>query len=84
MAGMIDAACATTSQCASGLSCADSVCCNTACTDPLVRCNLPGQVGTCANAAASAPTLTPWGLIVAALLLTGVAGFALRYRMRGR
>jgi hypothetical protein len=35
--------------------------CNTACTGPLMRCNLPGQVGTCASAAASAPTLTPWG-----------------------
>jgi hypothetical protein len=50
----------------------------------LMRCNLPGQVGTCASAAAAAPTLTPWGLLVAALLLSGVAAFALRYRMRGR
>jgi hypothetical protein len=50
----------------------------------LMRCNLAGQVGTCASAVASAPTLTPWGLLVAALLLTGVAAFALRYRMRGR
>ena len=32
--------------------------------------------------AAPAPTLTPWGMMVAALLLTGVAAFALRYRMR--
>ena len=76
-------ACATSSQCATGF-CADSVCCDTACSDPLMRCNLPGQVGTCASAAAAAPTLTPWGLIFAALLLTGVAAFALRYRMRGR
>jgi hypothetical protein len=50
----------------------------------LMRCNLAGQVGTCSSDAASAPTLTPWGLIVAALLLSGVAAFALRYRMRGR
>jgi hypothetical protein len=50
----------------------------------LMRCNLPGQVGTCASDAASAPTLTPWGLIFAALLLSGVAAFALRYRMRSR
>jgi hypothetical protein len=49
-----------------------------------MRCNLAGQVGTCASAAASAPTLTPWGLIFAALLMTGVAAFALRYRVRGR
>ena len=77
-------ACATTSQCASGLSCADSVCCNTACTDPLMRCNLAGQVGTCASAAASAPTLTPWGLLGASLVLAGIAGMALRRRMRSR
>jgi len=49
-----------------------------------MRCNLPEQVGTCANAAASAPALTPWGLLIAALVLTGVAGFVLRHRMRGR
>jgi hypothetical protein len=37
------------------------------------------------NPPISAPTLTPWGLIIAALLLSGVAAFALRYRrMRGR
>jgi hypothetical protein len=69
--------------CASG-NCVDGICCDTACTGPLMRCNLAGQLGTCASAAASAPTLTPWGLIVAALLLAGVAAFALRYRMRGR
>jgi hypothetical protein len=47
-----------------------------------MRCNLPGQVGTCASAAAAAPApaLTRPGLLVAALLLTGVAAFALRYR----
>jgi hypothetical protein len=49
-----------------------------------MRCNLAGQVGTCASAAAAAPTLTPWGLIVAAILLMSVAAFALRYRIRGR
>jgi hypothetical protein len=58
------------------------VCCNTACTDPLMRCNLPGQVGTCASAAASAPTLTPWGLLGASLVLAGIAGLALRRGMR--
>jgi hypothetical protein len=47
-----------------------------------MRCNLPGQVGTCASDAASAPTLTPWGLLIAGVLLTGVAAFALRYRIR--
>jgi hypothetical protein len=75
--------CTTPSQCVTGF-CANGVCCDTACTDPLMRCNLAGQVGTCASDTASAPTLTPWGLMLAALLLTGVAAFALRYRMRGR
>jgi hypothetical protein len=50
----------------------------------LMRCNLAGQVGTCASAAASAPTLTPWGLLGAALVLAGIAGVALRRRMRSR
>jgi len=76
-------ACATPSQCGTGF-CANGVCCDTACTDPLMRCNLPGQLGTCASAAASAPTLTPSGLLIGALLLTGVAAFALRHRMRSR
>jgi hypothetical protein len=69
--------------CASG-NCANSVCCNTACTDPLMRCNLPGQVGTCASAAAAAPTLTPWGLLGASLVLARIAGVALRRRMWSR
>jgi hypothetical protein len=49
-----------------------------------MRCNLAGQAGTCASTAADAPTLTLWGLLTASILLTGVAGFALRRRMRGR
>jgi hypothetical protein len=28
--------------------------------------------------------LTPWGLLVAGILVTGIAGFALRHRMRAR
>jgi hypothetical protein len=75
--------CATPSQCGTGF-CANGVCCNTACTDPLMRCNLPGQVGTCASDAASAPTLTPWGLLVGSVMLAGIAGMALRRRMRSR
>jgi hypothetical protein len=47
-----------------------------------MRCNLPGQLGTCASAASSAPTLTPWGLLGASVLLAGIAGLALRRRMR--
>jgi hypothetical protein len=60
------------------------VCCDTACTDPLMRCNLAGQVGTCASDAAAAPTLTPWGLIIGSLMLAGIAGLALRHRMQSR
>jgi hypothetical protein len=47
-----------------------------------MRCNLAGQVGTCASDAAAAPTLTPWGLLGASMLLVGIAGMALRRRMR--
>jgi hypothetical protein len=74
-------ACATPAQCSTGF-CVDSVCCDTACTEPLMRCNLAGQAGTCASTAAAAPTLTPWGLIVAAVMLVSVAAFALRHRIR--
>jgi hypothetical protein len=76
-------ACATPSQCGTGF-CANGVCCNTACTDPLMRCNLADQVGTCASAAASAPTLTPWGLLGASIMLAGIAALTLRRRMRSR
>jgi hypothetical protein len=75
--------CTNAGQCASG-NCVNTVCCDTACTDPLMRCNLPGEVGTCASAAASAPTLTPWGLLIGSVLLAGIAGVALRRRMWSR
>ena len=75
--------CTAAGQCASG-NCANGVCCNTACTGPLMRCNLAGQVGTCASDAAGAPTLTPWGIIAASLMLAGIAGMALRRRMWSR
>jgi hypothetical protein len=76
--------CATLSQCASGLFCVTGVCCDTACTGANEKCNVPPQRGTCVNLATPAPALTPWGLILAALSLTGVAAFALRHRMRAR
>jgi hypothetical protein len=79
----IGGACTGSAQCGSTF-CVDSVCCDTACTGPLEKCNLPGEAGKCASAAAPAPALTPWGLMVAAILLVSVAGFALRHRMRGR
>jgi MYXO-CTERM domain-containing protein len=73
--------CTNAGQCASG-NCVDTVCCNTACTDPPTRCNLAGQVGTCASAAAEAPALTPWGLIAGLVLLAGTAAWAIRRRVR--
>ena len=53
-------------------------------TDSSMRCNLPGQLGTCASAVASAPTLTPCGLLGASVLPACVAGLAVRRRMRSR
>ena len=38
--------CTRGDQCASGF-CTGGVCCNTACNDPCVTCNLPNRVGTC-------------------------------------
>lgn len=76
-------ACATPSQCSTGF-CVDAVCCDSACTDPLKRCNLPGEGGTCAGPAATAPALSPWGLLIAAVSLAGLGAFALRHRMRER
>jgi hypothetical protein len=70
-------ACTTATQCATG-NCVDGVCCDTACSGPLDRCNLPGQGGTCASAAAGAPLLTPGGVLVALLVLAGIALVALR------
>jgi MYXO-CTERM domain-containing protein len=72
-------ACSLSSVCQSG-NCANGVCCDTACTDPLMRCNLPGQVGTCASAAAEAPTLTSWGTIAGLVLLATTAAWAIRRR----
>jgi LPXTG-motif cell wall-anchored protein len=73
--------CATPSRCSTGF-CVDAVCCDTACTDPLKRCNLPGEVGTCASPPATAPALTPWGLVAGLILLAGTGVWALRRRVR--
>jgi hypothetical protein len=80
----IGGGCSMASQCAAPGFCVDNVCCDTACTEPLEKCNLSGQGGTCVSAAAPAPALTRWGLLVAAILLVSVAAFALRHRMRSR
>ena len=71
--------CTDPAQCVTDF-CEDGVCCNTECTEPLMQCNLPGQVGTCATAAAVAPALTPWGLIAGLVLLAGTGAWAMRRR----
>jgi len=71
-------ACSTPAECATGF-CVNGVCCNTACNPDFGRCDLPGQRGTCAGVS-PAPALTPRELAVAAVLLIGVAAFALRRR----
>ncbi len=76
-------ACSVSSQCATSF-CADAVCCDAACVGPLEQCDLPGRVGTCASVTEPAPALTPWGLLMAALLLTTIAALALRNAARGR
>jgi hypothetical protein len=63
--------------------CVDGVCCNTACDQPSEACNLPGQVGTCASTAAAAPSLSRPGLLLAMLLLSGIALVALGRRRTG-
>lgn len=41
--------CVNPQDCGSGLTCVDSVCCNTACNGSCQACDLPGSVGTCTN-----------------------------------
>lgn len=72
-------ACSEASQCVTG-HCADGVCCDTACDQPLRQCNLPGQVGTCASTAATAPTASRTGLLLMLGALVGTALAAFRAR----
>ncbi len=73
-------ACTEASQCATPF-CANGVCCDSACDQPLQQCNLPGQAGTCAtNAVAPATSRGGFVVMLAALLLTGFV--ALRARLR--
>lgn len=41
--------CDEPSDCSSGLSCVDNVCCNSPCNGGCQACDLPGSVGTCTN-----------------------------------
>jgi hypothetical protein len=75
-------ACSASSQCATGF-CANAVCCDSACSGPMERCNVPGDVGMCTAVTQPTPALTPWGLLAAAVLLTSLAALALRRAVRG-
>lgn len=72
-------ACSDPSQCVTGF-CADGVCCDTACDQPLQQCNLPGQVGACASTAAPAPTASRTGLLLMLGVLVGAGLAAFRAR----
>ncbi|MDX2168222.1 MAG: hypothetical protein SF182_14200 [Deltaproteobacteria bacterium] len=65
--------------CASGF-CANMVCCDTACDEPLQACNIPGHVGTCTTLAAAAPATSTTGLMVAGLVLTAIGALAFARR----
>lgn len=75
-------ACAEPIECESGF-CVAGVCCDTACSGPLQRCNLPGREGSCVETSAPAPALSLTALALAALSLIAVAALALR-RLRPR
>lgn len=70
------AGCQDTSQCESGLFCADGVCCEVVCDGPGEICNLTGREGQCTTVA-SAPSVERLGLIVACLVLLGIAAVTL-------
>ena len=72
-------ACTTPSQCSTGFCVAD-VCCDTACTSPQERCDLPGQRGTCTSTTAPAPAVGWWGLLAVAVFLASVGALTLRRR----
>ena len=75
----LGAACSAPSECQSGF-CASGVCCNTACDQPSQQCYLPGRAGLCSSTAAPAPAMSTPGLLLGALLLTGVGVLALARR----
>jgi hypothetical protein len=66
--------------CAAGLFCADGVCCDTPCDQPLQSCNLPGEVGTCSPVRASVPAASHTGLLLIVAVLGGVGAVALLRR----
>ena len=65
-------------------NCVDDVCCDTPCRGPLERCDVPGFVGTCHSTATKMPATSRRGLIVALLLLTGIAALTIARQRRRR
>lgn len=74
--------CTTPSQCSSTF-CVDGVCCDSSCTAPDARCDIPGREGTClAVNPAPAPALSGTGLLIGALLLAAVGTIGLMRKRR--
>jgi len=72
--------CFSNGQCTTDF-CVDGVCCDSACTDPLHGCNVPGSVGHCVSHA-PAPLVSARGLAAAAGLLGLVGLLSLRRVLR--
>ena len=75
--------CVDSMDCQSG-NCVDDVCCNELCDGPNEICNLQGDVGTCTELAAPAPTVTRPALVLAVLILLLVGAVASRSLRRQR
>lgn len=73
------AVCTEARECANGF-CADGRCCNQACEDEDLSCNLPNLEGFCLKGPAAAPALSHLGLALALLLVGLVARISLRPR----
>lgn len=76
--------CSSADECASTF-CINGVCCATDCSGRRDRCDQPGDVGNCVPLPlAPAPALSWHGLLMAVLLLLGVATLGLRPRRSSR
>lgn len=71
------ASCVDPTDCVSG-NCVMDVCCDTPCTGPNQRCDIPDREGTCLTInPAPAPVLSGTGLLIGALLLAAVGTIGL-------
>jgi hypothetical protein len=74
-------ACDEPVDCNSG-NCVNGLCCNEPCTEPLERCNVVGQLGTCIGVSAQVPAASSGALLFGLVTLVIVAGLALLRRSR--